>query len=235
MVRPSFRETVWHRSVDGQSVEAIYHPGTFSGNWPSTGAVSILAELAGHTLDLTVSVQNTGDTPMPVGIGWMPYFNIASNDRASATLTIPSTTRLECDRNTDVPTGRMVSVGGTSLDLSLARGTQLDKLGLNETYVHLINGVLGSGPVAEFRDTAFGYGIRVLPLSANIRALHVLAPADKPWVSITPETNYDDALGAEWDTSEGSGIKTLQPGDTLQYKVRLELFTFTAGLRRGSM
>lgn len=222
-------------SVDGQSVEAIYHPGTFSGNWPSTGAVSILADLAGHTLDLTVSVQNTGDTPMPVGIGWMPYFNIASHDHAKATLTIPSSTRLEADHITGVPTGRMASVSGTTLDLSSARGTQLGKQSFDETYVHLSTGVLSTGPVAEFRDTAFGYGIRIMPLSANIRALHVLAPADKPWVSITPETNYDDALGAEWDTSEGSGIKTLQPGDTLQFKVRLELFTFTAGSRTGTM
>lgn len=221
--------------LDGQGVEAIYHPGTFSGNWPSTGAVSILAELAGHTLELTVSVQNTGDTPMPVGIGWMPYFNIASHDRSNATLTIPSSTRLETDASTGMPNGRMTSVSGTALDLSLSRGTALGKLGIDQTYIRLTPGVLSDSPVAEFRDTALGYGLRVVPLSTNIRGFHVLAPADKLWVSIAPETNFDDALGAEWDTAEGSGIKTLQPGDTLQYKIRLELFTFTVGSRTGTM
>ena len=226
-----------HKSsiLDGQSVEAVYHPGTFSGNWPSTGAVSILAEMAGHTLDLTVSVQNTGDTPMPVGIGWMPYLNIASHDRGNAALSIPSSTRLETDSNTGVPTGRMTSVSGTPLDFSSSRGTALGKATIDATYVRLTTGVLSDTPVAEFRDTNLGYGIRIVPLTANIRGLRVLAPNDKPWVSITPETNYDDALGAEWDTAEGSGIKTLQPGDTLQYKVRLELFTFTAGSRTGTM
>lgn len=219
--------------IDGDSVDAIFHPGTFSGNWPSTGSVHVQAQMTGHNLDLTVSVQNTGDSPMPVGIGWMPYFNIASRDRSNATLSIPSSTRLETDRNTGVPTGRMTGVSGTPLDFSASKGTKLDSKAVDETYTHLTTGVLATEPVAELRDTTFGYGLRIIPLSANIRALHVVAPADKPWVSIDPLTNYDDALGSQWDTAEGSGIKTLQPGDTLQWKVRLVLFTFTAGSHAG--
>ncbi len=221
--------------LDGQSVEAVYHPGTFSGNWPSTGSVHISAELSGHALDLTVAVQNTGDTPMPVGIGWMPYFNIASHDRANATLTIPSATRLEADRNSGVPTGRLASVAGTPLDFASAHGVPLGSATVDDTFVHLTTGILANGPIAELRDTAFGYGLRILPKSANIRGMHVVAPADKSWVSIGPVTNYDDALGPEWDTSESSGITTLQPGDTLTWKVRLELFTFTAGSHATTM
>ena len=217
--------------LDGQSVEAVFHPGTFSGNWPSTGSVTIHAEMSGHSLELSVAVQNTGDTPMPVGIGWMPYFSIPSNDRANATLTIPSETRLELDRNTGMPTGRMIPTSGTSLDVDNPRGTRLGSASIDETFAHLSPSILANSPIAELRDTAFGYGLRILPLSANIRGMRVIAPADKTWVSIGPETNYDDPLGSQWDTSEGSGIKTLQPGDTLQWKVRLELFTFTAGSR----
>ncbi len=222
-------------TLDGQSVEAIYHPGTFSGNWPSTGSVRITGELSGRALDLTVAVQNTGDTPMPVGIGWMPYFNIPSHDRATATLTVPSSTRLEADRNTGVPTGRLISVAGTALDFAGPHGAALGTTAVDDTYVHLTSGALSNAPVAELRDTSFGYGLRILPQSANIRGMHVVAPADKPWVSVGPVTNYDDALGPEWDTSEGSGITTLQPGDTLTWKVRLELFTFTAGGSTGPL
>ena len=68
-----------------------------------------------------------------------------------------------------------------------------------------------------------GYRLRITPMSPSIRALHVIAPADKPWVAIAPETNYDDALGAEWTGVGGSGLHTLQPGELLQWKVRLEL------------
>lgn len=221
----------WHNDVvlDGQSVEAIFHPGTFSGNWPSTGAVVVHVDLTSRAMDLTVTVQNTGSTPMPVGIGWLPFFNIASHDRAQASLVIPSNTRLETNRSTGIPTGRMVSVTGTPLDFARPRGTALGHNGVDETYVRLTTPVLANGPVAEIRDTTWGYGIRILPLTSNIKALHVIAPADKPWVAIGPDTNFDDALGSEWDTSEGSGITTLQPGDTLQWKVRVEVFTFRAG------
>ncbi len=215
--------------LDGQSVEAVYHPGTFSGNWPSTGSVQIRVDLSGHTMDLTVNVQNTGASPMPVGIGWLPYFSIASHDRAHASLVIPSSTRLETNLSTGIPTGRMVPVSGTPLDFVRARGTALGHMPVDNTFVHLTAAVLSNGPVAELRDTTWGYGVRILPLTANIKALRVIAPPDQPWVAIGPYTNFDDALGSEWDTSEGSGITTLQPGDSLQWKVRVEVFTFTAG------
>ena len=215
--------------LDGSSVDAVFHPGTFSGNWPSTGAVHMTVELSGRSVDLTVAVQNTGSTPMPVGVGWLPFFSLASQDRAHATLALPSSTRLETNRSTGIPTGRMVSVSGTPLDFSRARGTELGHAALDETYVRLSTAPLANGPVAELRDTAWGYGLRVLPLSANIKALRVMAPADKTWVAIGPNTNLDDALGSEWDTVEGSGISTLQPGDSLQWKVRVEIFSFRTG------
>ena len=214
----------------GQSVEATFHPGTFSGNWPSTGSVHIEAAMTGQTLDLNVSVQNTGGAPMPVGIGWLPHFRIASGHRQHIELLVPSTERLEMDRSTGLPTGAIVPVTGTSLNFSGANGTALGAAGVDETYVHLVLDAHASGTraSAELRDTEFGYGLRLSPASPSIRALHVIAPADKPWVSVAAETNYDDALGAEWTGAGGSGIRTLQPGESLQWKVRLELFRLKA-------
>ncbi len=214
--------------LGGQSVEATFHPGTFSGNWPSTGSVHIEAALNGHTMDLTVSVQNTGDAPMPVGIGWLPHVNIASHDRKHALLTVPSNTRLETDRNTGLPTGGVAPVAGSALDFSAEQGTRLGTAAIDETYVHLLSG-LGNRTAAEVRDTVFGYGLRITPLSPSIRAFHVTAPADQDWVALAPETNYDDPLGQEWTGAETSGIKTLQPGESLQWKVRLELFSLRTG------
>ncbi len=224
--------------LGGQSVEATFHPGTFSGNWPSTGSVHIEAVMTGRAMDLAVSVQNTGGAPMPVGIGWLPHFRIASGSREHAQLVVPSTERLETDRNTGLPTGAMTSVAGTALDFSAEHGTSLAALrtgsgaaraaiAVDETYVHLLSGP-GTRGSAELRDTDLGYGLRLTPISPSIRALHVVAPADKPWVAIAPETNYDDALGGEWTAAGGSGIRTLQPGETLQWKVRLELFSLKA-------
>ena len=90
-----------------------------------------------------------------------------------------------------------MSVAGTALDFSSDRGSGLATAGLDETYAHLLSGP-GTRSAAELRDTDFGYGLRLTPMSPSIRALRVLAPADKPWVGLAPETNYDDALGGEW-------------------------------------
>ena len=213
--------------LGGQSVDATFHPGTFSGNWPSTGSVHIGATMTGHAMDLTVSVQNTGDAPMPVGIGWLPHFVIPSGTRGDMQLVVPSTERMEVDRNTGLPTGALVSVAGTALDFSAGGGAKLGTAGVDETYGHLLTGP-GTRSSAELRNTSLGYGLRLTPLSPSIRALHVVVPADKSWVALAPETNYDDALGAEWTAAGGSGIRTLQPGESLQWKVQLELFSLKA-------
>lgn len=214
--------------LGGQTVEATFHPGTFSGNWPSTGSVHISAALNAHSMDIAVAVQNTGTTPMPVGIGWLPHFAIASHNRAAALLTVPSRQRLELDRSTGLPTGGMVTVAGTGQDFSAEHGTRLGQTALDVTYAHLQSS-LGGAAGAELRDPAFGYGLRVVPASDSIRGLHVVAPADQDWVVLAPETNFDDPLGQEWTGKEDSGIRTLQPGESLQWKVRLELISLRSG------
>ncbi len=61
-------------------------------------------------------------------------------------------------------------------------------------------------------------------LSPAIRALRVNAPADKAAVEIDPQFNYDDPFGKEWSKYEDTGMVTLQPGQSTQWKVRMELF-----------
>jgi aldose 1-epimerase len=42
---------------------------------------------------------------------------------------------------------------------------------------------------------------------------------------VAPETNYPDPFGREWGNQGGSGMVVLQPGQSLDWKVRLEVFT----------
>lgn len=218
---------------DGRSATAVYHAGSFSGEWPSMMNLTVLVELAGHTLDLTVTAQNTGQVPTPVGIGWHPIFAL-QNNRADVQVTIPSITRVDFDRRTGLPTGKTVSTVGSSTDLIRARGTRLEDTSLNDTYTDLQSSLLGDGPIAEIRQPSAGYGLRLIPLTANIKFMHVIAPADQHWISIEPDTNVDDPFGHEWDNPDETGIVTLQPGDSLQWRVRLEIFSLTAGLPTSS-
>jgi aldose 1-epimerase len=211
---------------DGRSATALYHAGSFSGDWPSIMDVTVLAELSGRSFDLTVTAQNTGQVPAPIGIGWHPVFSLPGN-RSEVSVTIPSINRIQVDQRTGVPTGKIETISGATPDLIRARGTRLAGLNLNDTYTDLQSSLLGEGPIAEIRIPSAGYGIRLTPLTSNIKFLRVVAPADQPWISIEPNTNADDPFGHQWTTADQAGIVTLQPGDSFQWRVRVEIFSLT--------
>jgi galactose mutarotase-like enzyme len=210
---------------DGQSAQAIFHAGTFTGDLPSTVDVTVNVALSAHTLEISVSASNTGKVPLPFGIGWKPFFAIPSGDRANALLVIPSSTVFETNGHSGLPTGRILQIDGTPLDFSRPRGTRLGA-SLDQTYTSLQSSLLADGPLTEILDTSYNVALRIIPTSSNIADLHVIAPANKPWISIGPDTNADDPLGPEWNP-RGSGIATLAPGATLQWKVRLEIAPLT--------
>jgi hypothetical protein len=116
----------------------------------------------------------------------------------------------------------MGSVAGSPTDFSRLGGTKLGMENLNVTYTDLQSGV-ASGPVAEISDPVYNIKLSVIPLTADITSMHVIAPAEKPWVSIGPNTNLDDPFGPEWDNPANAGIITLEPGATLRWKVRLDI------------
>jgi galactose mutarotase-like enzyme len=205
---------------DGQSVAAVFGPSSFAGDWPSSLQVTVQVELEAHELDLTMTARNEGSQSMPVGFGWRPKFSLPGGSSSSALLTIPSTTVAETDPTTALPTGRTVSVAHTELDFSSPDGTHLGANDVDETYANL----LGSpgGPTAELRDPADDLRLRLVALTPNITNLHVIAPQDNSWVSIGPNTNLDDPLGPEW-AQHSSGLTTLAPGESMQWKVRLEI------------
>ncbi len=209
---------------DGQAVTAVYHAGSFSGQWPSIMEITMRAELAERTLDLTVTEQNTGQVPTPAGVGWHPVFALG-RDRPDVRMVIPSITKVEIDRRTGLPTGKIVTTAGTTADLIRARGTRLDDVSFNDTYTNLQSGLLGDGPIAEIRDPGAAYGLRLIPLTASIKFMRVVAPAGDRWISIEPDTNVDDPFGHEWPNPDDTGIVNLQPGESLQWHVRLEIFS----------
>jgi aldose 1-epimerase len=211
---------------DGQSAEATFQAGSFSGNWLSSTDITILVELSGQSLDLTMTARNTGTAPEPIGLGWHPYFAIPSGNRAEALLVIPSISRAEySESNPGTLSGNVIPTQGTRYDFLRASGTPLGQNSLDDTYVNLHTGLLSDGPVAELRDPEANYGLRIIPLTSNITNLRVIAPADKPWVSIGPNMNINDPFGREWQTPDKTGMVTLQPGATVQWKVRVQIFS----------
>jgi hypothetical protein len=131
-------------------------------------------------------------------------------------------------RRTGLPSGRLVSAAGTEYDFSGRAGVALGALSLDDTYVHLRQAPLDKGPVAEQLGPASNYGLRITMLSSSIKAVHVEAPADGNFVTIAPRFNFEDPFGREWPKDEDTGMVELKPGESAQWKIRLEIFALTS-------
>ena len=106
----------------------------------------------------------------------------------------------------------------------LGRAARIGVGGLDESLVNLKPGLMELGPSAEMRDPASGFGLRMTAISASVRELRVFSPAGSRYVSLGMQTNYDDPFGRQWTTEQGGGIAVLQPGEQMEWHVRLEIF-----------
>jgi galactose mutarotase-like enzyme len=211
---------------DGGQAQAVFHAGDFGAHWPSKTDVTVTVLLGSQWIELTVMARNTGDAAEPVGIGWHPRFVVFDGNREQLRLHLPAEKREEVrDRASGLPSGVLLPVSGTAYDFTMRGGTPLGKMDLADTFVALRRELLDNGAVAELIDPANDYGLRLTALSPTIQAIRVDAPADAEYVSIGPQFNLDDPFGREWGKDVDSGMVVLQPGQSTQWKVRLELFS----------
>ena len=189
--------------------------------------VSVDVLLSSRAVELKMTARNTGQEPLPVGVGWNPHFVIPSGDRADARLRLPSA-QLEEERNGRA-TGRVIPVEDTAADYSARGGRALGTASISATYVRLRPGFLDSGPVVELRDTDSGVGLRMTAMTPLIRAIGVDASGSDKVVAIREQMNYDDPLSHVWGRDEETGLMVLAPGQTVQWRVRLELFVLSKG------
>lgn len=207
---------------DGGQAEATFHG--FDALWPSTLDLKVSALLSGHTIDLTVIARNTGSTAEPVGIGWRPRFAIQNGALARLRLHVPGESLVERggQRNT-APTGRLIPVAHSAFDFNSPNGAKLPEGGADLYFTDLEQGVMDNGPATELIDMLNGYKLRITALSPEIKVMHVTMPADGSYLSIDPQFNCPDPFGHEWDKTKETGMVVLQPRQSTEWKVRLEI------------
>jgi aldose 1-epimerase len=214
---------------DGGEARATFHPGNFGDHWPSQTEISMTVSLSGRAIDMKVTARNTGDTAEPIGIGWHPRFAILNGHRGQMMLRLPQGLRVDVkDRRTGQLSGRLLPVEGTEYDFTGRTGARLGELNLDDSFVHLRTGLMENGPVAELRDPENDYGLRITAMTSAIKAIRVYAPLDGSFLSIEPQFNYDDPFGREWGKDEDTGMVVLQPGQSTQWRVRLEIFSLSS-------
>ncbi len=209
---------------DGMKAIATFRNINTDGRWPSKTDVSVSAQLKAQTIDLVVTAKNTGDHEEPMGIGWHPRFAIDASGRDHIELQLPHGEVMEV---ADISSGRPSGMfSAASADLARFEGqpAEIGSGDLNAAMVHLRAMELESGPSVVLRDLAAGYGIRMTAISPSIRELRVVSPARGGYLSLGMQSNLDDPFGKEWSEVSGGGIATLQPGESMEWRVRLEIF-----------
>jgi aldose 1-epimerase len=203
----------------------LFKNSSFDDHWVSRTDTQVTVQMNARTMELVVRTKNTGDEPEPMGIGWHPRFEVTKGSRERVQLRLPDGELMEVGEH-GKPSGRLVEGSGAVGRLDV-RPTELGPMSVDATLVNAKTSAGDSGPALEMRDPAAGYGLRMTAESAAIKALRVTSPADSGYVSLGMQTNLDDPMGKEWvspDGSDRSGLVTLQPGEVLEWKVKLEIF-----------
>lgn len=209
-------------TADGQTLTGILHAGDFGGHWLSKTDLNFSIDLSGDAVTTTITAKNVGTVAEPMSIGWHPYFAIPSGDRSQARLHIPAAKLAPVNNYDDVfPTGELKPVAGTPYDFNAATGKPLAQQFLDDNFSTLTrtNGVVD----VELTDPAAKYGIKVEGMSPEIKTVQVYAPPAKQFAAIEEQFNFADPFGSEWHHAD-TGMVTLKPGQSVTWKVRLQLF-----------
>jgi galactose mutarotase-like enzyme len=208
---------------DGQVLTGVIHAGDFGGYWLSKTDVTIRIALTGTAVEATITAKNVGAEAEPMAIGWHPYFAIPSGDRRQAQLHIPASKLAEVNNYDDVfPTGNLSSVSGTRYDFTAPEGAPLKDIFLDDNFSQLTR--TDGKVVVDLADPAASYGVHIESLSNEVRTVQVYAPPEKPFAAIEEQFNFADPFSSVWKGMD-TGMVTLQPGKSVVWKTRLELFT----------
>ena len=208
--------------ASGGEISGVIHAGDFGGHWLSKTDLVIKIRLTAGDVDVTVDAKTVGGEEEPIAIAWHPYFNLPSGDRSQARIHIPAENIAEVDGYDNVfPTGKALPVAGTRYDLRAPGGVALGTNFFDDNWNHLQWNK--SAVTVRIIDPAAHYGLDVIGLSPEIRAIQMYAPPTAQFVAIEHQYNFGDPFGKEWGSTD-TGMVTLKPGASTHWHVRLHVF-----------
>lgn len=206
----------------GEEVTGVIHGGDFGGHWLSKTDLLVKIRLTAEAVDATVEARNVGSEDEPIAIAWHPYFNLPSGDRSQVRIHIPASTTAEVDGYDNVfPTGKILPVEGTRFDLRAPTGVALGTNFFDDNWNHI--DWQNHGATVKIIDPAAHYGVDIIGLSPEMKAIQMYAPPTSQFVAIEHQYNYGDPFGKEWGSTD-TGMVTLKPGQSTTWHVRVHVF-----------
>jgi aldose 1-epimerase len=107
-----WRVTAMRADGDGAQVTSrldFFRQSSWMRQWPFSHVIEMTYRLADGRLEVETVITNTGSEPMPVAIGFHPYFQLTDSPRDEWTIAIGARRRWLLDAN-KVPTGETVTI-----------------------------------------------------------------------------------------------------------------------------
>ncbi len=167
-------------------------------DWPFACEAKQIIRLQGDVLQLRLALRNTGEKPMPAGLGFHPYFPLDADTQLQASW--KSIWEMGADK---LPTTRTAL--SPQIDFRRARalaGWQVD---------NCFAGWDRHAVLSYRRHTV------QIDATADCRYLICYAPNDgRNFIALEPVTHANNAFAMEARGVSDTGMRTLQPGETLE-------------------
>jgi aldose 1-epimerase len=216
-------------AADSASVTSrleFFRQPTWMKQWPFAHEIEMTHVLRDGTLEIKTTVKNLSSEPMPVAIGFHPYFQLTDAARDEWTISMPARTRWLLAEN-KVPTGETEPAAKL---LGAAEAAPLKNLNLDDVFSDLERDARGRATM-----TVQGKSQRLdVTVGPNFRALVVYAPAGRDFICFEPMAGITNALNLA-HRGVYKELQTIVPGGVWQESFWVKPNGFVTGDKSGGI
>lgn len=209
----------WWRTIEvtPESVRCGFDSSVFTDiNWPWNFSAEVEYRLKGDILSSRLLLRNRGDSAMPAGLGWHPYFNRKITREGEPVILRLKVGAVYPDAdNNRIPSGLPQPL---TPDQDFSESRPLDPDYFLDT---CFQGYDGNGSIS-WPESGVKVSFDCSPVCTH---LVMYSPPGRPYFAIEPVTNANNGVNIYSRGEPGSGIVVLKPGETLRAEFNLRVET----------
>ncbi|WP_104668237.1 aldose 1-epimerase [Ensifer adhaerens] len=201
----------WQTSCQGQATLELALEHTGVTGYPFRYSVHQRLRLSPNELEVELAVTNAGQEPMPVGIGFHPFF---PKDNDTTVKTLNPLVWSQPD------SGGSIDPQPTPAELDFTAGRKLEGIVLDHCFSGWSRHAILTWP-------SRGYSL-VLEADETLDKIVVFAPENEGYFCVEPVSNVDDGFNKMALGVSGHGVQCVAPGGSISGRMRLSFVDHAA-------